>query len=145
MVVEFGDERNLPRAAVFIGGCGRIAAITAGIFAASRRSLRSEVRDLCSFAAVTSEVFFTNAKTTQKFALHSTSAIFDRRNLLEVGTHSQYLRRLPPEDVKFELRRVTPLAEIRVFGINFTSALFTCAKNAWLSSDQPHKATPGWV
>ena len=67
------DERNLPRAAVFLGGYGRFAAVTAEAFAASRRSWR---RSLPLRGGHGGGLFYTDTKTTQKNASHATSAFF---------------------------------------------------------------------
>ena len=74
MGVAASDRRNLPRAAVFLGGYCRFAAVTtAEAFAASRRSWR---RSLPLRGGHGGGLFYTDTKTTQKFASHATSAFF---------------------------------------------------------------------
>ena len=67
------DKRNLPRAAVFLGGYGRFVAVTAEAFAASRRSWR---RSLPLRGGHGGGLLYIDTKTTQKIASHATSAFF---------------------------------------------------------------------
>ena len=67
------DRRNLPRAAVFLGGYCRFAAVTAEASAASRRSWR---RSLPLRGGHGGGLFYTDTKTTQRNASHATSAFF---------------------------------------------------------------------
>ena len=59
------DECNLPRAAVFLGGYRRSAAVTAEVFAASRRSWRRSL-PLRGGSGHGGGLFYTDTKATQK-------------------------------------------------------------------------------
>ena len=76
--LHISDERNLPpRAAVFLGGYGRFAAVTAEAFAASRRSWRRSL-PLCGGHGHGGGLFYTDTKTTQENASHATSAFLSQ-------------------------------------------------------------------
>ena len=86
------DERNLPRAAVFLGGYGRFAAVTAEAFAASRRSWRRSLPLCGGHGGV---FFYTDTKTTQENASHATSAFLSQEPAwgLRLFAASRHLRR----------------------------------------------------
>ena len=88
------DKRNLPRAAVFLGGYCRFAAVTAKVFAASRRSWR---RSSPLRGGHGGGLFTPTQKTTQKFASHATSAgLFFRRSLLAAWGLRLFAALAPP-------------------------------------------------
>ena len=72
-VQKSSSRCNLSRAAVFLGGYCRFAAVTVEVTAALRRSWR---RSFAPSWRSRRRSFYTNTKTTQKFASHATSACF---------------------------------------------------------------------
>jgi len=85
------DERNLPRAAVLLGGDGRFAAITVEVFAASRRSWR---RSLLLRGGHHAGGLFTPTQKQRKKSLYIRLPPFSIAGaLFGVDAPSQYLRR----------------------------------------------------
>ena len=97
-VKQRSDRRNLPRAAVFLGGYCRFAAVTAEAFAASRRSWR---RSLPLRGGHRGGLFYTDTKTTQK-SLHLRLPPFYHRYMLGVCASWRHLRR---QQAKFRRNR----------------------------------------
>ena len=83
------DDAPPPRAAVFLGGYCRFAAVTAEAFAASRRSWR---RSLPLRGGHCGGLFYTDTKTTQKIASCDFRLLY-HRSLLGVCASSRHLRR----------------------------------------------------
>ena len=83
------DQRNLPRTAVFLGGYCRFAAVTAGVFAASRRSWwRSS--PLCGGHG---GGLLHQHKNNAKIRFTCDFRLISRRNMLGVCASSRHLRR----------------------------------------------------